>query len=61
MILHDEEIVGDLSSNNSASMRMKNLRHRKQNHTEDEFEALIQKGYFEGIDGRWMEDGKIKI
>ena len=49
-----EEIVGDLSSEKSASIRMNNLGHRKQIHTEDQFEFLIQKGYYE-------EDGKMKM
>ena len=30
--------------------------HRKQNYTEDEFEPLIEKGFFEGIDGRWKNE-----
>ena len=46
----------DLSSDESDSMRTNNMGHRKQNYTEDEFEPLTEKGYFEGIDGRWKNE-----
>ena len=51
-------MVGDFFPEETVSMRTNNLGHRKQIHAEDVLKTLIQnKGYFEGIDGRW----KMKI